>query len=195
MIGVNVKVTTKKDTKNFLKDLKNLSDHRVLVGVPFDTDYREKNADNKKKGKNKNNEKMTNATLAYIHDNGAPSVGIPARPFMKPGIAKAQNKINAFLKKYIEAKLDGNKVGAYDFLFKAGLVAQNSIRNIIRTQEGFEPIKRATALGRIRKRNYLKERLSADQELKEQYIGSFNALIDTGQLLKSITFVIEKIKK
>ena len=182
MINVDLKVTTKRESKDFLKDLEMLADKRVLVGVPSDSPERKDHS-------------INNAQLAYIHDQGAPKAGIPPRPFMIPGIAKVQDKINSLLKRYINAKLDNDPLKEYDSLYKAGMVAQNSIRTIIMDNEGFEPIKRATALGRIRKRSYLKKRLKNNSDLKEQFISSFKALIDTGELLKSITFVIEKIKK
>lgn len=182
MINVDVKVQTKRNMKYFLKDLETLSEKRVLVGVPGNSEERK-------------DQELNNAQLAYIHDQGAPRAGIPARPFLIPGIAKVQNKINSLLKRCIQAKLDGDKVKEYDSLWKAGLVAQNSVRTIIMDNEGFEPIKRTTALGRLRKRKYLQGKFKGNKSLKEEFIGSFKALIDTGQLLKSITFVIEKIKK
>ena len=70
-------VKVKKDMRNLLKELDALAQKRVLVGVPEDADSR---------GEEGYKTPIGNAALAYIHDNGSPRQGIPARPFMQPGI-------------------------------------------------------------------------------------------------------------
>jgi len=90
-------------------------------------------------------------------------------------------------------------------LHRAGLIAQNSIRNVIRRSEGFVPLKRATLLARTRRRGYLWYHLSREEMQgaskaqrkqmrgvkREEIMGSLKPLIDTSQMLKSITYVIE----
>jgi len=176
-----VKIKTKKDVDQIMAPLQALAKKRVLVGVPEAEDPRD------------NDEKIGNAALAYIHDNGAPSVGIPARSFMKPGIAKAQKKINRELRLAAHASMEGSPEGVDLALNAAGMIAQSSIQNIILEGQGFVPLKRATIFGRIRRRPYLKADFKNNKGLKEEYIASAKPLMDTNQLLKAITYVIEDI--
>jgi hypothetical protein len=176
-------IIAKKDAKDLMKELKALSKNRVLVGVPEEENDRGDGTG------------IGNAALAYIHDNGSPKQGIPARPFMQPGIARAQNRINNFM--FIAAKkfMSNDKDGGMKALASAGLAAQNGIRGIIRDGVGFAPLKRGTLLGRIRKRKGLYNRFKKHPELsqdKEAMMASFKPLMDTNEMLKSITYVIEE---
>lgn len=56
--------------------LKELTKDKVFVGVPD--------------GGGRDDGKMTNAQLAYIHENGSPARGIPARPFLVVGVTEAR---------------------------------------------------------------------------------------------------------
>ena len=175
-VGVDCKIKVKKEAQQLLAELKALEKYRVLVGVPEENSKRKEGT-------------VSNAFLAFIHDNGSPLNNIPARAFMKPGIAKVQSQITANLKIAAAAALNGTKEGVSIALNTAGLIAQNSIRNIIRTGEGFAPLKRGTLLGRMRQRRYLWKRLSKWE--KEDVMQSLHPLVNTGQLLKSITYVVE----
>lgn len=209
MIAVTAQATeikTKIDVESLIKELKALSNNRVLVGVPSEKADREFSAEEWENRKKKPiSERMNNAQLAYIHDRGSPKANIPARPFMKPGIAKAQGGINKEFKAAAMAKLDGNESEVSIRLHRAGLMAQNSIRGVIRIGEGFEPLKRGTLLARMRKRGYAWYQLSKEEmqgaskeqraamrgKKREAIMQSFKPLVDTGQLLKSISYVVE----
>lgn len=194
MVSAKVKVTAQEKLKlmDLAKDLMALSKTQVLVGVPAATSDRTDDAPN-------------NAFLAYVHDNGSPVAGIPARPFMKPGIQKAQNRINKFLMAAAKASLEKDDAGVEQALMSAGLVAQGSIRNVINEGEGFAPLKRSTLLGRTRKRAYAwwkveggrdmtpEQRKSMRHEQRESLMGSMHPLVDTGSLRGSISFVIRKM--
>ncbi len=67
-------------------ELEELAMSEVLVGFPEETT--DEGRDPAEDG-----QPLTNAALAYIHDNGAPEVNIPARPFMIPAIEGAQKQI------------------------------------------------------------------------------------------------------
>jgi len=212
MISTTATVTevkTKIDIESLLSELNALSKNRVLVGVPSEKSAREFSVEEwEDRKKNPIKDKITNAQLAFIHDRGSPKMNIPARPFMKPGIAKAQDQINREFKAAAMAKLDGKESQVQEKLHRAGLIAQNSIRNVIRRGEGFVPLKRGTLLARTRKRAYAWYQLSkAEMEgaskaqkaamrgaKREATMGSFKPLIDTGALLKSISYVVEEDK-
>lgn len=119
---------------------------------------------------------MTNASLGYIHENGSPARNIPARPFLVPGVKKATPKATAAMKKLAgDALLD--RSAADKALNAAGLVAQASVKRQIVSQEGFAPLKAGTLAARRR---------SGAKGTK--------ALIRTGQLLNSITYVVREKK-
>jgi hypothetical protein len=143
--------------------LKNLTRRDVLVGVPEATAQR-------KKGQ------VTNAMLAYVHDNGSPLAHIPPRPFMQPGIMNAKDDIAKYFGEAGKAALDGKPELMTKALTAAGLSAQKSIRKRIQTGP-FTPLKPATI--RARKSKH-----------KSRSNTSVTPLIDSGQLLAAINFVI-----
>lgn len=177
-------VKTKKDMRALLSDLNALAQRRVLVGVPEDENSR---------GENGYKDPIGNAALAYIHDNGSPAQGIPARPFMQPGIKKAKVKIYLELKLASERFLAGDETEGQKHLEQAGMLAVSAIRMIIEKGAGFSPLKRATLLGRLRKRKSLYSQLKGKKEDREEIMASFKPLIDTGEMMKSITYVVEDV--
>jgi hypothetical protein len=179
MIKFSSKITVD-NTKALLQDLKSLARKEVLVGVPEEEDPRDQKSP------------IGNAGLAYIHDNGSPAAGIPAREFMRPGIEKIKNKIEGLLKRAAKAYLDNDKATAEQVLNATGLLAQSSIQKVIRDGENFKPLKEATLKARLRRRKSLSK---LPKEMQEEIMDSFHPLIDTGQLLKAITYVIKGFGK
>lgn len=172
-----------------VNDLMALANKLVLVGVPEQRDPRRDTTAGQKR-------KIGNAGLAYIHDNGAPRSGIPARPFMQPGISRAQERINLELLQAARAQLTGDRDKVDLHLRRAGLIAQNSIRSVINEGEDFEPIQEATKRARIRRRRAY-QRLPRRSEARRRYMentqaerDSMHPLVDTAQLRNSITYVI-----
>jgi phage gpG-like protein len=142
--------------------IEKLATTRVMVGVPAE------------KGSRSDAEPINNAALAYIHENGAPEAGIPARPFLKPGIDTKQAEITTALEKTGRAALDGNPEAVDRGFNIVGLIGQNAVRAKINTGP-FTPLTEATvAARRARGRTGTKP------------------LIDTGQLRNSLTYVIRK---
>lgn len=177
MISPAVKVKISNQGNEALDDaVRSLLGLRVLVGVPEAQDERE--------------EGIGNAALAMIHDKGSPLVGIPARPFMEPGIAKVRRVIERELKQAATNVFAGQATEAMQACHRAGMRAAMSIKNLINAGEGFEPLKRGTLLGRMRRRKYLNKKLSRAE--KEEYMASFHPLVDTGAMRDSITYVIEE---
>lgn len=161
-----------------------LSDSEVLVGVPRD------------KGERRDTTGMTNAMLALIHDTGSPVRNIPARPFMKPGIAAAKSGIIKEMKRGGRKVLKGDEGEYLITLHRIGLIAQLSIRSVI--NEGIPPpLTDSTLKGRIRSRRGKK---GAIAELISRKSGNMPALtlskplINTGQLRNAISYVIRAKK-
>ena len=149
--------------------LNHLMENEALVGVPSETTERKPDANG-----NIEETPINNAALAYIHDNGSPARNIPARPFMKPGIAAAKSALIKHFKIMAKRAINGSKNSGDLALYGAGIIAQRSIRAVLNS--GIEP--------------ELSER-TIKARIKRGRKGT-KPLVDTGQLRNSINFVIRK---
>ncbi len=143
-----------------------LAGQEVLAGVPRDETQR--NSDPSEKGP------MNNATLAYIHENGAPAANIPARPFMRPGVEAVKPRIVDEFKKAGKYAANGDEAGLDKSLNRVGLITQSSMRATINAGPP-PPLKPSTLAARRRRGR------TGDVPL-----------IDTGQLRNSLNYVIRK---
>ena len=153
----------------------------VLVGVPAEKAQRKEE-----------NQPMNNATLAYIHDNGSPAANIPARPFMRPGIYAAQDKITGALRAGAVQALDGKTAAVERSLNIAGLTAQSSIRGVI--NEGIAPPLADSTLEARARRGSKSAKHELNARSQGMTLGNAGAkpLIDTGQLRNSINYVVRR---
>jgi len=169
-----------------LSGVSKLSLNATFVGVPSDKTTRKDN--DTEKGP------MTNAALAFIHDNGSEAAHIPARPFMRPGVARAQKYIVAALRQGAQAALQGGDPLKY--LGMAGLKTQAEIRAVI--NEGIAPpLADATLRERLRRRTSIKGaklELAARAAGQSPSIENAKPLIATAQLRNAINYVIRKNK-
>lgn len=176
-------------TREGLKDVQarvyDLTKTEVLVGFPDETAERTR--------EDGLPTAVTNASLAYIHDNGAPEQNIPARPFMIPGIADAKDRLANKLAQLAKAVVQGKDVVAQGFT-QVGLIAQASIRAKI--NEGVPPpLSEATLRDRARR-----GRKGAAEELANRAQGLppstdlAKPLVDTGQLRNAVNYVVRRRK-
>lgn len=170
-----------------LKGINELTRKDVLVGVP--------EAD----AERKDDDPINNATLAYIHDNGSPAANIPARPFMRPGIAAVEEKIASRLKRAANAAIDGQTQKIEPELEAAGMIAQASIKKTI-TDGEFAPLAPSTVANRFRSRQTASKR-DAELEYAEmirdgvpaelaQGVAGIQPLNNTGQMRNSVNYVV-----
>lgn len=169
-------------------DLRLLASVEVLVGVPAGTTERDEPGE------------PTNATLAYIHDNGAPEANIPARPFMQPGIESAREQITEKLAQTMRATLRGGGAAKIEQgLAQTGIIAAVAIQNTI--AEGVPPpLSERTLRERMKskRKNGAGARKGAAIELDRRWDGQAPSvefakpLNDTGGLRNSITYAIRK---
>lgn len=157
------KLTITDNISELMLAIKKLTSATVLVGIPEDENARSKS------------DGIGNAALLAINNYGSPANNIPARPVMAIGIRKAQNEIaKEFKTAATEALSKG--VGAVSAAYiRAGIIASNSIKKAINDQDGIEPLAHSTLLAR-------------------QYEGfeGTSALIRTGQMRNSITYVVKE---
>ncbi|MHB9004720.1 MAG: phage virion morphogenesis protein [Coriobacteriia bacterium] len=117
--------------------------------------------------------KVTNAELAYIHTHGSPIRRIPARPIIEPAIEDKDNqsKIVRHLEKATNAALQGDKQKVLAELTLSGMVAQNIVRDWFTNPNNHWAPNSPITIARKK---------------------SDRPLIDTGELRKSMIYVIRK---
>ena len=152
-----------KKMDKMIKLMKFVNNNYVLVGVP------------QKKVKRKE-ESITNAELMYIHSKGSPKNNIPARPSIEPAIEDSKKEISKLLSKAASLYVSEGESEAINALKIAGMKGQNASRAwFTNPDNGWEPNSPAVA-------NAKKKKKSTEPK----------PLIDTGQLRKSITYVVVK---
>ncbi|MCU4333803.1 hypothetical protein [Acinetobacter pittii] len=158
-----------------------LSQVDVLVGIP----HGEARTDG---------DGLTNAQIGYLQENGSPAMNIPERPFLVPGVEDVQDEVGDKLVKAVDAALEGNSPKMMKLLESAGTTAMNSVRMYFVNGE-FAPLSLATIRARARRgrkgaKQYLKQLETGPAET-----GLVRPLIDTGELRKSVTYIIMKKDK
>lgn len=171
---ISAYANVKKNVKALDKLLENnakLSKHGIYVGIPSENNYVTTASAGSDDARNKR--KFGNADIGYINEFGSTANNIPARPFLNPSIAKAAPAISKILSKAINIE---DITEAMKYSDMAGLYAVSQVRLWIRDQIGFVPLKESTIKARQSKRKYT---TAGDK-----------ALLDTGSLNQSITYVI-----
>lgn len=162
-----------------LKAIHELAGQDVLVGYPSG----EKNE--RREGG------MTNAALGYIHENGAPEVGIPARPHLLPGVRAAKEPITENFKQAGKAALQGDASKVTRAMHAAGLVAQSSVRDKI-SSGPFEPLKQATIRRRMTRGKAARKGITVDPATG--LLTGAKPLIDTAQMQRAVTYIVRSGK-
>jgi hypothetical protein len=116
---------------------------------------------------------INNAQLVYIHTHGSPLRHIPPRPIIEPAIKAPGNKelITGELGKAAQAVLGAQPSEAHSHLERAGMLGRNAaIRWFNDPRNNWAPNAPATVARK----------------------GSDHPLIDTAQMRRSITYVVEE---
>lgn len=155
---------------------------QVMVGVPAE--------ETERRDGEVVDEHLTNAYLAFIHDQGAPEANIPARPFMEPGMALAQDAVTRQLEGAARAAASGNMMGVAQRMTAAGLAASSSIKRYI--DAGIDPplADRTLRMRAAKGSKGAALELAARKEGRAASTLYAKPLIVTGQLRNSITHVL-----
>lgn len=177
-------VTTEEDnTEAYIRAITALPEMVVLVGIPDDAD--QPHEGQRPIGPEARPGRIGNATLGYIHEHGAPSVNIPARPFLYPGVRDSRDQWQPHLVAAGEAALEGDQHKMMQELHKTGLVAQREVRATI--QRGIPPPLSPRTVRARRRRSpgssYRRRALTP---------ADVTPLIDTGALLRSVSYVVKR---
>lgn len=181
------KVIEKFDRSQIILDaLKYLKHSKVLVGVPQETSGRGGGVTNAElayihthgvrtpgmraemAGDMQSGSPYSEAYGAYLMTHGSPAMGIPPRPFLEPAIQKHRDELGALLKQAAGAACEGNRAGVDIGLRKAGMLGQNVVRRYFVEDNGWPP--------------------NAPSTIAQK--GSDRPLIDTGELRKSVAYVV-----
>jgi len=161
MRGVTVKIDI---TRDVLKSLCNLTSDQVLVGIPAANAERDPEPGEKTPA--------TNALIGYVMETGSPAQNIPARPFLVPGVKGIEEEIARRYAAGAKAVLDGKATSLDDTHNAVGLIAAASVQRKI-TDGPFAPLAPRTLAAR-KARGRTGER----------------PLVDTGQLRRSVSYVV-----
>jgi hypothetical protein len=180
---------TKDNVSKIFKSMADLVGKAVYVGIPESENPRGEDAE------------INNAALGYIHEFGDPKTNIPARPFLIPGVQNVEKQAIAELKKSTEAALSGDQKGSDQGMNRAGIIASNEVKRVINSNIP-PPLKPDTVRKRYRSRGTKGRRDNENLYLSliakgidpgtAQDQAGIVALIDTGQLRNSITYVVRK---
>lgn len=182
----NLKVTKTSTAAAVNTAIEKLEKNQVYVGIPQAT------TDRPTPG-------ITNAELMYIHTNGSPLRNIPARPVIEPAIEANGNRqmIAEELKHAAERALLQDPAGMQVYLKRAGFVGMTAAKDwFTDSRNGWPPNKPSTIRNKLRT---LRGKDYTDaMDILDEYIadptrdvsGIDTPLIDTGELRRSITFVV-----
>ena len=162
-----MKTTTFKITQDYTDKLdaviKSLQGAQVLVGIPEAATDRKKDEDGP----------ITNAALLALNEFGSEALHIPPRPVMEIGLKKAKDQIAEQFKKAAQVPLKAGATPIFRFFERAGIIAANSIKKVINSQQDIVPPSAATLA--IRQAAGFK---------------GTKALVVTGQMRNAITSVV-----
>ncbi|GAB6170553.1 hypothetical protein JCM15765_03880 [Paradesulfitobacterium aromaticivorans] len=175
-------------TKEMFENLKALTQVDVLVGIPEEKSSREDEGINNAelafihtqgiRSKSMRNEmdesKPYNEALQmYLEEHGSPLWHSPPRPMIEPAIEDPDNQkiLSEQLRQAADDALSGDFDAMNTDLEKAGMLGQNLVRDwFTNPKNGWEP----------------------NSPLTVEQKGSDNPMIDTGELRKSISYVVRK---
>ena len=147
--------------KKMMNGLDYLKESAVYVGIPEKETSRE-------------DKKITNAELLFIHTNGSPINNVPARPVIESALKDDRERISKMMERVALNALENNFEEADKNLKLTGMRGQNVSRAWFTNSKNNWPPNSPQVAERKRKK------------------GSTNPrpLIDTGELRKSITYVV-----
>ncbi|MBL0320459.1 MAG: hypothetical protein IPP74_14385 [Alphaproteobacteria bacterium] len=175
--------------KQFHETMAALVKKNLYVGIPeannkrkddikTEVVYKKDGTISKRRKITKKEAQVTNAQLGYINENGSAAKGIPPRPFLKPGVEAAAPEVMKILGK-AAITTDTSAADVDIALEKAGQKARDVVKNRVRNSVDIEGLSEVT------------KKIRATRK-KNRRTGVMKPLIDTAQMLNSITYVIRE---
>lgn len=162
----------------------------VYVGIPSDSP-----------GNQRGGDEPSNAELAWIHEKGSESAGIPPRPFLFPGIAEQKRMISRQLERAMDAALHGKSKLAMTIMETLAIEAAGGVQDYLQDSSHFVPLAPATIANRWRSRHvrepvleekrYIRD--SQGHRIKNPRFGEgVKPLINSASMLQSIIGIVKK---
>jgi hypothetical protein len=191
--GLNGPVRVETDRMVELQNaIEMLSGIEILIGIPSDSDQphfseggqRVQGGGTEQRRDTGEGGIQSNATLGYIHEHGSPAANIPARPWLGPGVEESRAQWTNYMRQAGEEALSltENSQGRMERgLHAAGMTAVSAVK--VRIVAGLKPDLSPRTIAARRART--PSRQAATQ-------ADVTPLVDTGQLLNSISYVIKR---
>ena len=188
MLNGFTNVTITKDlTQDILKNLSDLAEKTICIGIPDSTEHPDSKITNaqllyvhtngirdnsmiKEMQHDVNDNNYSSAYELYVHEHGSPLWHSPPRPVLEPAMENKENQeqIVQLMKDTVDVALDGGNVQPE--LEQIGMQGQNIARDwFTNPSNNWAPNAQSTIDAK----------------------GSENPLIDSGELRKSITYTIK----
>jgi hypothetical protein len=186
MLNGFTNVTIAKDlTADIKKSLEDLAKKNVCIGVPDSTEHPDSKITNaqlmyvhtngvrdnsmiREMQHDLNTMPYSAAHELYVHEHGSPLWKVPPRPILEPAMENGKEQIAELMKDAVEIALDGGDISPA--LEQVGMQGQNIARDWFTNPSN----------------NWAS---NSDGTIKRK--GSDKPLIDTGELRKSITYVVK----
>lgn len=154
-------------TDKFNETIKRFKRDAVLIGIPETDEARDDDAP------------INNATILAINHFGSPANNIPPRPVMSIGIKNAQDAVYEQFKLCAREALSTGPIALEKYYNRIGIIASNSVKRVITTQDGIEGPAEST--------------LKARKYITKSGFKGLKSLLVTGQMRNSITYVVQNI--
>lgn len=149
-------------TENFNAIVKKFRKDAVLIGIPEDDTKREEDSP------------ISNAALLAITNFGSPHNNVPPWPVMAIGIRNAQDAVAEQFKLAAQKVLTGG-LSALEIAYeRVGIIASNSVKKAINSQEAAPPLAEETLAARK----------------SDGFKGTKRGIV-TGQMRNAITYVVK----
>lgn len=165
MIAQPTLTVTSDFTKEFNEVIKRFKKDAVLIGIPADDNERE-------------DDPIGNAAILAINHWGSEDGKIPPRPVLTTGIRNAQEAIAEQFKIAASTVLSKGTGALETYYERAGSIAASACKKVINDQDGIQK---------------LKENGPTLKARKAKGFAGEKALLVTGQLRNSITYVVKSI--
>ncbi len=176
--------TSVKTNEKVYKALLAMESQSVLVGIPAGGDTRIAT---------RPGQLTSNATLGYLQETGDPSVNLPARPHLVPGVKAALPRIERIAAYAIRKQTAGDSTAIRKSLDMFGLAAVASVKRTIQARippdladrtkrQRLERLAGYQTASRARKRTMMAKWMT----------GTFTPLIETSAYISAITYVVRK---
>jgi len=179
------------DLKKMIETIEALNKNKVRVGIPENTNAR------------KEGDKIGNASLAFIHQNGSPAQHIPPRPFMTIGVNKVRDRIVDILGDGARHAIETNNPNiAIQAYHKVGAITVDAMQDAIASKipPPLSPVTVARRRIRSPGSSYRRKASPLAQEAFNRWYGRgqlpmsespTTPLHDSGDLLRAINYVVD----